>query len=44
MTVATILVVDLTNPVEVQAWLDANPNITINNVAFQDHAFYIFYS
>jgi hypothetical protein len=44
MTVATVAVVDVTNPTEVQAWLDANPTVTISQVAVENHMFYIFYS
>lgn len=43
MTIATVLVVDLSNPSEVQIWFDSNPTAQVKTVLFQDHAFYIFY-
>jgi len=44
MTIATISVVDLGNPSEVQDWLTANPSAQLVQVAVEGHMFYIFYN
>lgn len=43
MTIATVNVVDPANPVEVQAWLDSNPTVTISHITMFENIFYIFY-
>ena len=44
MTVVSIMINDLSNPAEVQAWLDANPSVSIQFVQIQINRFYIFYN
>jgi hypothetical protein len=44
MTVATVAVADPTNPVELQAWLDNNPNVSIFTILGNSAIFYILYS
>ena len=43
MTITTIAVADISNPTEVQDWLDANPTITISYVEVDGHMFYLFH-
>jgi len=44
MTVATVIVADPTNPVELQSWLDNNSNISIFTILGGSTIFYILYS
>lgn len=44
MTIATVVVVDASNPVELQAWLDQHPNASIFDIRGNNTIFYIFYS
>jgi hypothetical protein len=44
MTVATVTVADPANPVELQAWLDANPAASIFTILGSSATFYILYS
>ena len=44
MTIISITVSDESNPTEIQAWLDANPGVTVNHVANDGRVFFIFYS
>ena len=43
MTLITIQIADAANPIEVQAWLDANPATTIKFLVPRDNVIYIFY-
>lgn len=43
MTIITIVVADLTNPVEVQAWLDAHPDTVVSRLFVQQNIFYVIY-
>jgi hypothetical protein len=43
VTIVTIQVVDLTNPVEVQAWFDANPTVSLFDVLQNGTTFYVLY-
>jgi hypothetical protein len=43
MTITAIQMVDAANPVEVQAWLDANPSIQILHILIQGDLFYALY-
>jgi hypothetical protein len=44
VTITTLNLSDKLNPVEIQAWLDANPTVTIDHILVQDTIVYIFYS
>lgn len=44
MTIIAIPINDLNNPVEIQTWLNANPNITIIAIWNDTAIFYIVYS
>jgi hypothetical protein len=43
MTVTPIIVMDLSNPVEVNVWFRDNPTIQLHSVVIEGSAFYIFY-
>lgn len=43
MTIIAITIADASAPVEVQAWLDAHPNIVDWRVVVSTGVFYIFY-
>ncbi len=43
MTVVAITVASEWNPLEVQAWLDANPSAVIRFIEAHDNLIYIFY-
>jgi hypothetical protein len=43
MTIVTIIMDDPSQPVEVQAWLDANPDITISRMMVNGNFIYILY-
>jgi len=43
MTLQTIITLDPSNPVEVQTWLDAHPDITITEFVVSQNLFYILY-
>jgi hypothetical protein len=43
MTIITVPVVDMTNPVELQAWLDKNSSASISRIMLSGSIFYIFY-
>ena len=44
MTVISIMINDLANPIEVQTWMDANPTVSIQFIQIQTNRVYIFYS
>jgi hypothetical protein len=44
MTVATVTVLDPANPIELQAWLDNNPNVSIFTILGNSTIFYILYN
>ena len=44
MTVVSILVADETNPVELQAWFNNNPNVSIFEMLNDGRTFFIIYS
>jgi hypothetical protein len=43
MTLTTIVVADISNPIEVQAWMNANPQIVVEKMFIQQNVFYILY-
>jgi len=43
MIITVISVVDDANPVEVQTWLDNNPNVKIIFMTIKENKFYIVY-
>lgn len=44
MTIIVVPVQDETNPVEVQAWFNANPSITLSTIWKEGSTFYIVYA
>lgn len=44
MNAISIMINDLSNPIEVQNWFDANPNVSIQTIQVQENRVYIFYS
>lgn len=44
MTVTSITVADESNPAEIQAWFDANPDAIIKFITNDGRIFFIFYS
>lgn len=43
MTVATIILADPSQPTELQAWFDSNPDITTFHLFMQGNIFYVVY-
>ena len=43
MTIVTVIVEDPSNPVEVQAWFDEHPSVTVKEFAVQGNLFYLLY-
>lgn len=43
MTIITIVVADLVNPIEVQEWLTANQDVVISKLFVQQNIFYVVY-
>lgn len=43
MTITTIITADPSQPVEVQKWLDANPDIVIVRMMVSGNLFYVMY-
>ena len=44
MTIASVTCLDMFNPVELQAWLDAHTGAAIAQVLLKDNTFYVFYT
>lgn len=43
MTIVTIITNDPSQPTEVQAWLDANPDVIVARVLVNGNIFYVMY-